>query len=149
MRAVVQRVADARVSVASQVVGSIDLGLLVLLCVMQQDNESDAAYLAKKVAGLRIFADGRDRMNRSLVEVGGSVLAVSQFTLAGDARRGNRPSFGAAAEPEVARELFLTFCAELRNMSVSVETGRFREHMAVSLTNDGPITILLDSHRNF
>ncbi len=149
MRAVVQRVNHAKVTVESEVVGAIGLGLCVLVGVVQGDTASDAAHLAKKVAGLRIFPDHEDRMNRSVKDVGGQVLAISQFTLAGDARKGHRPSFIAALEPHQARVLFEEFCRELFQLSLDVQTGRFRAHMQVTLCNDGPVTLLLDSKRTF
>ena len=119
------------------------------LVLVQGDTASDAAHLAKKVAGLRIFPDHEDRMNRSVKDVGGQVLAISQFTLAGDARKGHRPSFIAALEPHQARVLFEEFCRELFQLSLDVQTGRFRAHMQVTLCNDGPVTLLLDSKRTF
>lgn len=149
MRAVVQRVTRAQVSVDSEVVGAIERGFCVLVGVMSGDDSEHAARLAKKVAQLRVFEDEQGRMNRDLTEVGGAVLAVSQFTLAGDVRKGNRPSFQAAMDPEPARTLFEQFCGALRERGLAVETGRFRAHMEVSLVNDGPVTILLDSERQF
>jgi D-tyrosyl-tRNA(Tyr) deacylase len=116
---------------------------------MKGDEEKDVIALAKKVAQLRIFEDGEGKMNASVLEVGGAVLAVSQFTLAGDVRKGNRPSFISAMEPDPARGLFDRFCEELRNLQLVVETGTFRAHMEVSLVNSGPVTILLDSRKNF
>lgn len=149
MRAVVQRVIRAEVRVDSEIVGSIERGLCALVGVMADDSEADACQLARKVASLRVFVDHDDRMNWSLSDVGGGVLAVSQFTLAGDVRRGNRPSFVLAMEPGAARGLFERFCAELRALSLPVATGRFRAHMELSLVNDGPVTILLDTRRTF
>lgn len=149
MRAVVQRVSRARVTVDSQVTGEIGPGLLVLLAVGQGDSQAAADYLADKIAGLRIFEDERGKMNRSVVDVGGAVLAVSQFTLYGDVRRGRRPSFDAAASPEQARQLYEYFVERLRATGLPCETGKFQEMMNVELVNDGPVTILLDSAKDF
>jgi D-aminoacyl-tRNA deacylase len=149
MRAVVQRVSQAKVSVNEEVTGEIALGLLVLLGVGQQDTESDATYLAEKIIGLRIFEDDAGKMNLSLQQVGGSVLAVSQFTLYGDVRRGKRPSFDAAAPPEKALRLYEFFVEQIRKAGVRCETGRFQAEMKVELTNEGPVTILLDSGKGF
>jgi D-aminoacyl-tRNA deacylase len=149
MRAVVQRVSRASVTIRGEVVGQIGPGLLVLLGVGQGDTEADAAYLAEKVCGLRIFEDDQGKMNRSVQDAGGSVLAVSQFTLYGDARKGKRPSFDAAARPELARELYELFVERIRATGLRCETGRFQEMMQVELVNDGPVTILLDSGKEF
>lgn len=149
MRAVVQRISSARVSVRGATTGEIGLGLLVLVGVGQEDSEEDAAYLAEKIAGLRIFEDADGKMNRSVIEVGGSVLAVSQFTLYGDVRRGKRPSFDAAARPEPARRLYEFFVERVRAAGLRCETGRFQEMMKVELANEGPVTILLDSRKQF
>jgi D-tyrosyl-tRNA(Tyr) deacylase len=149
MRAVVQRVREASVQVDGDVVGRIGRGLLVLLGVGQQDGTEDAVYLADKVVNLRIFADDQGKMNRSLVEVGGALLVVSQFTLWGDCRKGRRPSFVAAAEPEKARSLYQVFIHHAAGLGVEVATGRFQELMLVSLVNDGPVTLLLDSAKGF
>ena len=149
MRAVVQRVSRAQVSVGEEVVGTIDSGLLVLLGVAKDDASADAEYLAAKVVGLRIFEDESGKMNRSVVETGGSVLAVSQFTLYGDVRKGKRPSFDEAAPPQVANELYELFVRKTREAGVPCETGRFQAMMQVELVNDGPVTILLDSKRTF
>jgi D-tyrosyl-tRNA(Tyr) deacylase len=149
MRAVVQRVSRARVSVAGQVVGEIQSGLCVLVAALSDDREQDALLLAKKVSQLRIFTDDTDKMNLNVRDVGGKVLAVSQFTLAGDARRGNRPSFVTALHPDQARPLFDKFCQLLGGEGVLVQTGQFRAHMEVELVNDGPVTILLDTRRVF
>ncbi|MGC2476531.1 MAG: D-aminoacyl-tRNA deacylase [Candidatus Sulfotelmatobacter sp.] len=149
MRAVVQRVSRSKVTVKDWTTGEIGLGLLVLLGVGQGDTEVDATYLADKIAGLRIFEDEDGKMNRSVVDVGGSVLAVSQFTLYGDVRRGKRPSFDAAAPPEPARRLYEFFVERLRGAGLRCETGRFQEMMQVELVNEGPVTILLDSHKAF
>ena len=149
MRAVVQRVSRASVTVDGQVVGQIERGLLVLLGVGQTDAESDASYLAEKIGGLRIFEDEDGRMNVSVVDAGGSVLAVSQFTLYGDVRKGKRPSFDAAARPERAKELYEFFVARIRALGLRCETGIFQAVMEVELVNDGPVTILLDSTKAF
>ena len=149
MRAVIQRVTRARVTVQGELVGEIGPGLLVLLGVAQADTAADAEYLAEKIAGLRIFEDDEGKMNRSVAESGGAVLAVSQFTLSGDVRRGKRPSFDAAARPELGRELYEHFVARIRAAGLRCETGRFQEQMQVELVNDGPVTILLDSQKLF
>lgn len=149
MRAVVQRVSRAQVTVEGAVTGQIGLGLLVLLGVGREDSEADAVYLAGKICGLRIFEDDQGKMNRSLQEVGGAVLAVSQFTLYGDVRRGKRPSFDDAAPPEKARQLYEFFVEEIRRTGLRCETGRFQEMMKVELVNEGPVTILLDSKKMF
>ena len=149
MRAVIQRVSRAKVTVAGEVVGEIGPGLLVLLGVGQGDAEADADYLAEKIAGLRIFEDAEGKMNRAVEESGGAVLAVSQFTLYGDVRRGKRPSFDAAARPEQARGLYEHFVEKIRAAGLRCEAGRFQEMMQVELVNDGPVTILLDSQKAF
>lgn len=149
MRAVVQRVSRASVKVAAELTGRIDQGLLVLLGVAQDDNAVDANYIADKIVGLRIFEDEGGKMNRSAVDIGGAVLAVSQFTLFGDVRRGKRPSFDAAARPEHAKELYEYFVNRVRSHGVRCETGRFQEMMKVELVNEGPVTILLDSKKLF
>lgn len=149
MRAVVQRVSSASVTVDAVVVGRIARGFLVLLGVGTDDGADDCVYLAQKVAGLRVFEDDAGKMNLSLAEVGGSVLAVSQFTLFGDCRKGRRPSFVDAARPEVAENLYECFVAELRGQGIEVETGRFQTHMDVALVNDGPVTLILDSRKQF
>ena len=143
MRAVVQRVAEAAVTVDGATVGQIGPGLVVLLGVARDDDAAMAAALAGKVARLRIFEDEAGQMNRSVLDTGGAVLAVSQFTLLGDTRKGNRPSFIAAARPEVAEPLYERFVAALRELGVEVATGRFRTAMRVALVNDGPVTIIL------
>lgn len=147
MRAVVQRVTESRVEVANEVVGKIGAGLLVLLGVARNDTTSDADYLTEKIINLRIFDDAEGKMNRSLVDLGGEILVVSQFTLFGDTRRGRRPSYTEGAEPEKANELYEYFVARVRGLGISVETGVFQAMMIVSLTNDGPVTILLDSRK--
>jgi D-aminoacyl-tRNA deacylase len=149
MRAVVQRVSRAKVAVNQEIVGGIGLGLLVLLGVGREDSDADAIYLAEKIAALRIFEDDAGKMNRSVLDVGGSVLAVSQFTLYGDVRRGKRPSFDVAAPPEKARQLYECFVQHIRAAGLRCETGRFQEMMQVELVNEGPVTILLDSAREF
>jgi len=149
MRAVVQRVSRAQVAVNGEIAGEIGLGLLVLLGVGRDDTEADAIYLAEKIAGLRVFEDNAGKMNLSVQEVGGSVLAVSQFTLYGDVRRGKRPSFDAAAPPEKARQLYEFFVEQIRAAGLRCETGRFQEMMKVELVNEGPVTILLDSGKGF
>ncbi len=149
MRGVVQRVSRAKVTVNEHTTGEIGLGLLVLLGVGHDDTEADATYLAEKIAGLRIFEDLDGKMNRSVQDVGGSVLAVSQFTLYGDVRRGKRPSFDDAAAPENARGLYDLFVGRIQAAGLRCETGRFQETMRVELVNEGPVTILLDSGKLF
>src|ERR1700682_5188180 len=149
MRAVVQRVRRARVSVNGEMTGEIGLGLLVLLGVGAGDTRSEADYLVDKTIGLRIFEDAGGKMNLSVAEVGGALLVVSQFTLYGDARRGKRPSFDAAAPPEQARELYEYFVERVRAAGLRCEIGRFQETMRVELVNEGPVTILLDSTKGF
>ncbi len=145
MKAVVQRVLSARVTVESQTVGEIARGLLVLLCVEDGDGEAEVDLFAGKIARMRIFTDAEGRMNLALADVRGAVLAVSQFTLAADWRRGNRPSFSRAGAPEHAQKHFMLFCERLRGYGVPVETGQFAAHMEVALVNDGPVTIWMDS----
>ena len=145
MKALLQRVSEASVEVEGRVIGAIGGGLLVLLGVETGDREAAADRLASKVAALRIFEDAAGKMNRSVREVGASVLIVSQFTLLADVRKGNRPSFTAAAAPELAERLYGHFCAKLREQGLAVATGRFGARMAVRLINDGPVTIWLDS----
>lgn len=150
MRAVVQRVTRAKVTVGDRVTGAIDAGLLVLLGAGQGDTEADLAYIVDKIANLRIFADDAGKMNRSVLDVGGGVLVVSQFTLCGDARQGRRPAFIGALEPVAARRLYEQSLGELRSAGVSnVQAGEFAADMAVELVNDGPVTILLDSRKVF
>lgn len=149
MRAVVQRVTRGSVSVDGETVGEIGPGFVVLLGVRAGDTPEAAAYLAEKVAHLRVFADDQGKMNRSLLETGGSALVISQFTLYGDTRKGRRPGFDQAARPEEARGLYERFCEQLRRLGVPVATGRFQAHMAVSLVNDGPVTLLIDSDKAF
>jgi D-tyrosyl-tRNA(Tyr) deacylase len=149
MRAVVQRVSQARVVVDGRVTGEIGAGLLVLLGVGRNDTAETAAYMAEKVATLRIFADAQGKMNLSVLDAGGAALVVSQFTLYGDARGQRRPSYLQAAPPEDANRLYEEFVRELRARGLRVETGIFQARMAVELTNDGPVTILLDSDKAF
>ncbi len=148
MRACVQRVRAASVTVDGDIVGQIDHGLVVLLGVAQGDTEQDAKQLADKIVRLRIFEDDQDKMNRSLVDTGGSMLVVSQFTLLGDCRKGRRPSFVAAATPELAEQLYELFVAEVAGQGIGVETGQFRTMMDVSLINSGPVTLLLDTKQS-
>jgi D-tyrosyl-tRNA(Tyr) deacylase len=149
MRAVVQRVSRAQVSASGEITGQIGLGMLVLLGVGRDDTETDVIYVAEKIIGLRIFEDDQEKMNRSVQEVGGSVLAVSQFTLYGDVRRGKRPSFDAAAPAEKARQLYEFFVERIRASGLRCETGHFQEMMQMELVNDGPVTILVDSGKAF
>ncbi len=149
MRAVLQRVAEAAVRVEGQVVGQIGAGLLVLLGVGQGDQESDADYLSEKILNLRIFADAEGQMNLSVLDTRGDLLAVSQFTLYADTRRGRRPGYSAAAPPEEANRLYRHFVGRLRESGLRVEEGVFRAMMDVSLVNQGPVTILLDSAKTF
>ena len=145
MRAVVQRVSSASVDVGDERVGEIDAGLIVLLGVADGDEAKDARWMAEKIVSLRIFEDDAGKMNLSLEDTGGSLLAVSQFTLLGDCRKGRRPSFVKAARPELAEELYQEFVSAVKGLGVSTATGRFQAHMAVSLVNDGPVTILVES----
>ena len=159
MRACVQRVSRAEVSIAGEVVGRIGRGLLVLLGVAAEDGPADVEYLADKICGLRVFEDAEGKMNRALLDLGGAdgpandppgaMLIVSQFTLLGDCRRGRRPGFSDAAPPERAVPLYEAFVEAVRARGIVAETGRFREHMEVSLVNDGPVTLLLDSRKLF
>ena len=149
MRAVVQKVTQSKVTVDSEITGEIQQGLMVLLGVTHSDTEADARYMAEKIANLRIFEDEEEKLNLSVKDIGGAILSVSQFTLYGDCRKGRRPSFTEAARPEQANALYEQFNAFLRQEGVQVETGRFQTHMMVELTNDGPVTVLLDSSRNF
>ena len=149
MRAVVQRVTSAKVEVDQQTVGEIGAGLLVLLGVAREDGQADADYLADKIINLRIFRDEAGKMNGSLADVGGAMLVVSQFTLYGDARKGRRPSYIDAAEPEKANALYEYFVSRVRARAIKVETGVFQAMMQVHLVNDGPVTILLDSQKKF
>ena len=145
MRACIQRVSVAQVTVDGAVMGRIGRGLVVLLGVGQEDGDAEVNWLAEKVVGLRIFEDDAGKMNRSLAEVDGAMLVVSQFTLYGDCRRGRRPSFSSAAPPELAERLYESFVAVVKEAGIEVATGRFREHMLVSLVNDGPVTLWVDT----
>ena len=147
MRAVIQRVTEASVTVNQKIVGSIQRGFLVLLGVAEDDTLNDAIWIAGKIAGLRVFEDDEGKMNLALTDIGGSVLLVSQFTLFGDCRKGRRPSFIEAARPEKANSLYQSVAKELRQQSLPVETGTFQAHMDVRLLNDGPVTLLLDSRK--
>ena len=149
MRACVQRVSRASVTVGGEVTGRIDRGLVVLLGVARDDTPEEARYLADKIVDLRIFKDEKGKMNRSLIDVGGQMLLISQFTLLGDCRKGRRPSFVGAAEPELAQRLYESVEAAVATRGITVATGRFREHMDVALVNDGPVTLLLDSRKRF
>jgi D-tyrosyl-tRNA(Tyr) deacylase len=145
VRALIQRVSEAEVTVAGEVIGRIGPGLMILVCAMDGDTEAEAERLAAKIARLRIFEDAAGKMNRSLLDTGGAALVVSQFTLAADTRRGNRPGFSTAAPPETGEALYLQFARALGDLGPQVETGRFGADMAVRLTNDGPVTIWLDT----
>lgn len=147
MRAVVQLVSEASVTVDNEVTGAIGSGLLVLLGVHADDDAGDVAYLADKVINLRIFPDDQGKMNRSLVDIGGEMLVVSQFTLYGDCRKGRRPSYSTAAPPDKADRLYQDFIAEVRRLGVNVATGRFQAMMRVALVNDGPVTLIVESVR--
>ena len=149
MRAVVQRVSKSSVTVEGNVTGKIERGLMVLLGVAEDDTVSDAEYMANKVAGLRIFEDDEEKMNLSVKDIGGDILAVSQLTLLGDVRKGKRPSFSKAARPDEANDLYQKFISFLREDGLHVEEGVFQTHMMVDLVNDGPVTILLDSKKVF
>jgi D-aminoacyl-tRNA deacylase len=147
MRACVQRVSAALVTVDGKVLGAIEAGLVVLLGIANGDTQSEARQLADKLVELRIFEDAEGKMNRSLVDCGGAMLVVSQFTLLGDCRKGRRPSFVDAAPSEVAEPLYELFVDAVRNRGLQVATGKFRAHMLVSLTNDGPVTLIVDTQR--
>jgi len=149
MRAVLQRVTHARVLVEGRVTGEIEAGLAVLIAIGKEDTAATAATIADKIVNLRIFNDEQGKMNRSLLDTGGAILAVSQFTLYGDARGQRRPSFIQAAPPELGKSLYEEFVRALRALGVRVETGVFQTHMSVEITNDGPVTILLDSEKTF
>jgi len=149
MRAVVQRVSRASVAVGGKIVGEIGRGLLVLVGVSKSDAQADSDYLVDKIVGLRIFEDEDGKMNRNVLDAGGAVLAVSQFTLLGDVRRGKRPSFDEAAPSERARELYESFVQQVRGRGLCCETGQFQAVMSVSLVNEGPVTVLLDSSKLF
>ena len=149
MRAVVQRVTSSSVTVEGETTGKIDKGLMVLLGVADGDTDKDVTYMVDKIVNLRIFEDENDKMNLSLQDIGGSLLVVSQFTLLGDCRKGRSPSFIEAARPEMADNLYQKFVDKARSMGIRTETGRFKTHMMVELINDGPVTILVDSNKNF
>lgn len=149
MRAVVQRVSSSKVTVDDQTIGQVGHGLLVLLGVTHDDTSKDVDYMVDKITNLRIFEDENDKMNLSLKDTGGEILAVSQFTLYGDCRRGRRPSFTDAARPEIANPLYEEFVQKIRDLGINVGTGKFGAHMIVDLTNDGPVTILLESRKEF
>jgi D-tyrosyl-tRNA(Tyr) deacylase len=149
MKAVIQRVTRASVEVDGVVIGRIDTGLLVLLGVAKEDSEADAQYLMDKLIGLRIFSDTEGKMNRSIIDIGGKLLIVSQFTLLGNTAKGRRPGFDRAATPERARTLYELIIGMARDRGILVETGRFGAHMRVALENDGPVTFLIDSRGNY
>lgn len=149
MRAVVQRVKNSKVTVEENIVGEIKQGLMVLLGVGLEDSSSDADYLTEKILNLRIFEDTDGKMNRSLLDIGGEILIVSQFTLYGDCRKGKRPSFDKAARPEKAKELYEYFVNKCRQYGIITQTGIFQAHMLVDISNDGPVTLLLDSKKEF
>ena len=149
MRCVVQRVTEASVSVGGEEIGRIGAGMMVLIGVSTEDGDADLKYMAEKVPNLRIFDDENGVMNRSLLDAGGEILAVSQFTLYGDARGGRRPSYIRAAKPEAANDMYEKLIAAWRGKGINVQTGRFRAEMQVALVNDGPVTILLDSEKSF
>ncbi len=145
MRALIQRVSQAQVLVEGEVIGKVGQGLLILVCAMQGDTGAKGAKLAQKISKLRIFRDDQGRMNRSLLDIGGSALIVSQFTLGADTSRGNRPGFSQAANPDEGRRLYETFVADFKALGIATETGQFGADMKVSLLNDGPVTIWLDT----
>jgi len=149
MRAVVQRVLDSEVIVEGRIKGKIGKGLTVLLGVEEGDTEEDSRYMADKVVNLRIFEDENDKLNMSLQDIKGEILAISQFTLLGDCRKGRRPNFMSAARPEVASSLYNKFIELCRSSGINVETGVFQAHMLVKIDNEGPVTILIDSKKNF
>lgn len=149
MRAVVQKISRSQVTVDGELTGKTGPGLLVLLGVTHDDTEKDAEYMADKLVNLRIFEDENEKLNLSLIDVGGEMMAVSQFTLYGDCRKGRRPGFTEAARPEPADKLYQYFVQKVRDMGINVETGRFQTHMMVELVNDGPVTILVDSKKLF
>ena len=147
MRALLQRVSEASVSLEGEVLSAIGPGLVVLVCAEKGDDEAQAGFFAGKIAKMRLFADAGGKTNLSILDVGGEALVISQFTLAADWRKGNRPGFSAAADPETAERLYEYLCKQLAAEGVPVKTGRFRSHMAVSLVNNGPMTIWMDSGR--
>lgn len=148
MKALLQRVTTASVSVDDEVIAAIGPGLLVLVCTEAGDGDAEVDYFARKIAHMRLFADAGGKTNLSLLDVGGQVLVISQFTLAADWRRGNRPSFSGAADPEIAERVYDDLCRRLAGHGVAVERGRFRSHMQVALVNDGPVTIWMDSQKS-
>jgi len=145
MRALIQRVTEAQVIVGGDVIGQVGAGLLILICAMQGDSDADSAKLAAKISKLRIFRDDQGRMNRSLIDVGGSALIVSQFTLGADTSRGNRPGFSQSAAPDEGRRLYDGFVADFKALGIATQTGQFGADMKVTLTNDGPVTIWMDT----
>jgi D-tyrosyl-tRNA(Tyr) deacylase len=145
MRALIQRVTDASVTVGGEAIGQINAGLLILVCAMPDDDYDTAKQLALKISKLRLFKDDADKMNLSVMQTGGSALVVSQFTLAADTSRGNRPGFSGAAKPDIAETLYLQFASALRDLNIPVQTGQFGADMSVALTNDGPVTLWLDT----
>ena len=147
MIAVLQRVSEGKVTVEDRVTGEIETGVVILLGVAQGDTEADSEFLADRIAGFRVFNDDQGKMNRSIRDVNGSALVISQFTLAGDWRKGRRPSFTSAAPPEEGERLYEYFCDQLRKLEVPVKTGEFGAMMKVSLINDGPVTFVMDSHK--
>ncbi|PYG87420.1 D-tyrosyl-tRNA(Tyr) deacylase [Ruminiclostridium sufflavum DSM 19573] len=149
MRAVVQRVKKSKVTVDENITGEIGKGLMVLLGVGLEDSFSDADYLAEKILKLRIFEDDNEKMNKSLLDAGGEILVISQFTLYGDCRKGKRPSFDKAARPDKAKELYEYFVNKCEEYGITAQTGIFQAHMLVDISNDGPVTLLLDSRREF
>jgi len=149
MRVVVQRVRQASVRVDENLVGKIDAGLVVLVGVTHSDTQEDAKYLAEKIVNLRIFEDDNDKLNLSVLDIGGKILSVSQFTLYGDCRKGRRPSFTEAAQPQIAEKLYNQFNLYLEQLGVNVEKGVFQAYMQVEIVNDGPVTMLLDSQKTF
>ncbi len=149
MRAVVQRVSKSKVAVEGSITGEINQGFMVLLGVGREDTAADVDYLSEKIVNLRVFEDNDGKMNLSLLDVGGEMLVVSQFTLYGDCRKGRRPGYDQAARPEAARALYQAFIEKCRSCGVKVETGIFQAHMLVDICNDGPVTLLLDSKREF
>ena len=147
MRALIQRVSEAQVVVGGAVIGTVDAGLLILICAMQGDSEVVGAKLAQKISKLRIFRDEQGRMNRSLIDIDGSALIVSQFTLGADTSRGNRPGFSQAASPDEGRQLYDSFITDFKALGIPTETGQFGADMKVTLTNDGPVTIWMDTDK--
>ena len=144
MRVLLQRVSEASVAIEGEILSAIGPGLLVLICTEKGDDEADADFFARKIANIRLFADADGKTNLSILDVGGAALVISQFTLAADWRKGNRPGFSAAADPETAERIYEYLCKQLAAEGVPVKTGKFRSHMAVNLTNDGPMTIWMD-----